>query len=250
MSDLNTRQKETITPGALYIVSTPIGNLADITYRAVYILNEVDLIAAEDTRHTRILLDHYGISTAFKPYHEHNAYKMIPVLLDRLESGEAIALVSDAGTPTLSDPGYRLVHTAINKGIKIIPVPGASALLAALAASGLPTDRVCYEGFLPRKKGRKTRLEQLADEPRTFVIFESPHRIVKTLSNLSDAIGGERRAVVCREMTKKFEEFARGTLDELIDKFTVNNPKGEITLVVEGTGKRSRTRDKRNKYNV
>ncbi len=219
--------------GKLYIVATPIGNLEDITYRAVKVLKDVDLIGVEDTRHSGILLKHYGIDTQTVSYFEHNEEKRSSELVNKLESGMNIAIISDAGTPTISDPGYRLISSATQKGIQIIPIPGASSVLTALTASGFPTDRFCFEGFLPKKKGKKTKLEKLSSEERTMVFFESPQRIVKTLSELLFHFG-DRRAVAARELTKMYEEFHRGNISELVDYFTNTKPRGEFVLIIEG----------------
>ncbi len=225
---------EEIQPGTLYIVSTPIGNLEDITFRAVKILSGVDLIAAEDTRKTKILLDHYSIQKELISYFQFNEAKRTPELIEALKSGSSIAIVSDAGTPGISDPAYRLVRAAIDNGINIIPIPGASALLAALVVSGLPTDGFVFEGFLPHKKGRRTKLEQLKAESRTLILYESPHRILKTLQQLQETFG-DRQVAVAREITKKFEEIFRGTLSDALNYFSSKSIKGEFVLVVKGT---------------
>jgi len=230
---------ETIQHGVLYIVSTPIGNLEDITRRGVTILSGVDLIAAEDTRTTRILLNHLGIEKPLISYFVQNEVRRIPELIQRLQQGSAVALVTDAGTPGISDPAYALIRAALQNEIRVIPVPGASALLAALVASGLPTDRFVFEGFLPHKKGRKTRIGQLKHETRTIVLYESPHRLERTLRELTAELGA-RTAVLARELTKKFEEVRRGTLVQLLDSVQTNPPKGEIVLVVEGCDDRDR----------
>ena len=220
--------------GTLYIVATPIGNLEDVTLRALRILKEVDLIAAEDTRHTRKLLGHYGIDKPLTSCHEHNEKTKARDLVARLERGEKIALVSDAGTPTLSDPGYRLVRQAVEAGVNVVPVPGPSALTAALGASGLPTDRFVFEGFLPAKKGeRRKRLNRLREETRTLVFYEAPHRIKESLADLLDILG-DRELVLGREITKVYEEFIRGRLSEVIAQAEHRELRGEITLVVTG----------------
>jgi len=239
---------ETIRHGVLYIVSTPIGNLEDITRRAVAILSGVDLIAAEDTRTTRILLNHLGIDKPLVSYFVQNEVRRVPELIQRLREGNAVALVTDAGTPGVSDPAYALIRAALQNEIRVIPVPGASAVLAALVASGLPTDRFVFEGFLPHKKGRKSRIAQLKDETRTVVLYESPHRIERTLEELADALGA-RNAVLARELTKKFEEVRRGTLPGLLDSVKTNPPKGEIVLVVEGGNNRGRAAARRSDDN-
>ncbi|MBI4487739.1 MAG: 16S rRNA (cytidine(1402)-2'-O)-methyltransferase [Deltaproteobacteria bacterium] len=221
--------------GVLYIVATPIGNLEDITIRALRILKEVDLIAAEDTRHTKTLLNHYGIRTSLTSYHEHNEKSKAQVLVARLKLGESVALVSDAGTPTLSDPGYRLVHEAIKAGLNIVPVPGASALTAVLSASGLPTDRFVFEGFLSAKKReRRERLRGLREEKKTLVFYEAPHRLKESLEDLLGVLG-DREVVLGREVTKVYEEFIRGRLSEVIAEIQRQEPRGEITLVLRGS---------------
>ncbi len=219
--------------GILYVVSTPIGNLDDITRRAVKVLEEVDAVVAEDTRKTSILLQHLGISKTLISYHEHNEHKRAGELVRRLESGMSLALVSDAGTPGISDPGFLIVRECLKHGIQVVPAPGASALLAALTVSGLPMDRFVFEGFLPHKKGRKTRIESFRDEKRTIILYESPHRIVRTLRELRERLG-DRQAVIGRELTKKFEEVVRGTLSELEQHFESKSIKGEFVLIIAG----------------
>ena len=219
---------------ALYLVATPIGNLGDITLRALETLSGADVLACEDTRVTRVLLDRYGIVNRPYAYHEHNSDEVGPKLIAALEAGKSVALVSDAGTPLVSDPGYRLGQMAIEAGYKVVPIPGASAPLAALVGSGMPSDAFMFTGFLPVKdKGRRDRLAELANVPATLMFFESPHRIGATLAAAADVLGKSRRACVCRELTKTFEEFRRGTLEELSayydDERTV---KGEIVLLV------------------
>lgn len=222
---------------ALYLVATPIGNLSDISYRAVHILKSVDLIAAEDTRTSSVLMNHYLIKTPLKSYHSHNIPTQTPRLIEKLKAGESIALISDAGTPGISDPGYNLVCACVENGIRVIPIPGASAFISALISSGLPTQRFVFEGFLPHKKGRKTRIESLIDETRTMVFYESPHRIHKTLDQLAEAFG-DRKCVLAREISKKFEEFISGTFAELIESVKDKKVKGELVLVVEGNTKK------------
>ena len=231
---------------ALYLVATPIGNLADISYRAVHILKSVDLIAAEDTRTSSVLLNHYLINTPLKSYHSHNIPTQTPRLIEKLKAGESIALISDAGTPGISDPGYNLVCACVENEIRVIPIPGASAFISALISSGLPTQRFIFEGFLPHKKGRKTRIESLIDETRTIIFYESPHRIHKTIDQLNVALG-ERRAVLGREITKKFEEFLSGTLQELSETLLDKKVKGELVLIVEG---KSKEKESKNKYQI
>jgi 16S rRNA (cytidine1402-2'-O)-methyltransferase len=223
------------TCGILYVVATPIGNMDDITLRTLKVLQAVDRIAAEDTRHTGRLLTHHGIKTPLVSYHEHNERQRTAELLAGLVRGESIALVSDAGTPAISDPGYVLVHEAVQNGIAVSPIPGASALVAALSASGLPTDAFTFLGFPPRKSGRRQRvLESLKEEERTMIWYESPHRILRFLEDVRQ-IMGDRSAVIGREMTKRFEEFLRGSLSELIRELAARDDiKGEITLLVAG----------------
>jgi len=224
---------EVVEKSTLYLVSTPIGNLADFSYRAVRILNEVDLIAAEDTRTSSVLLRHYEIKTRTSSYHSYNLKTETARLVKKLQDGLAIALISDAGTPGISDPGYKLVQACVGADIPVVPIPGAAAFIAALVASGLPTNRFVFEGFLPLKKGRKTRLEFLALEERTIVFYESPHRIIKTVRDLHQ-YWGDRKCVMGREITKKFEEFYRGRLSELQEHLNQKKVKGEIVLVVAG----------------
>lgn len=220
--------------GTLYVVSTPIGNLEDITLRAIRILKEVAIIAAEDTRHTQKLLSHFDIHTTLTSYHDFNKEEKTPVLLSKMAEGASIAIVSDAGTPTLSDPGFYLIREAIRAGLPVSPIPGPAAALAALAVSGLPPDRFVFEGFLPKKKGaRARRLEQLKPDPRTLIFYESPFRIVGLLEEIKTILG-DRPVVVAREITKMFEEFIRGTVTEVLEKIGKKTMKGEITLVVGG----------------
>jgi len=222
-------------PGTLYIVATPIGNLEDITLRAMRVLKEVDLIAAEDTRHTQHLLNHFGIRTPLTSYHEHNERSKARQLIERLREGKNVALVSDAGTPAISDPGFRIVVEAVAAGINIVPIPGASALTAVLSAGGLPTDRFVFEGFLPAKsKERRARLQALSAENRTLVFYEAPHRLKETLNDML-AILGERDVVVAREVSKAYEEFLRGHLGSVMQQIGERTIKGEVTLLVKGT---------------
>lgn len=226
-------------PGTLYIVATPIGNLEDITLRALRVLKDVDLIAAEDTRHTEALLTRYGIPTSLTSYHEHNERLKARDLVSRLEKGESIALVSDAGTPTVSDPGYRLILEAQKAGIRIVPIPGPSALTAVLSASGLPTNRFVFEGFLPVKPGqRRERLRSLAGETRTILFYEAPHRIKATLTDLREILG-DREIVLAREVTKVYEEFLRGPISEVSAQLEQKKVLGEITLVVKGSDRKA-----------
>ena len=221
-------------PGTLYIVGTPIGNLEDITFRAVRILQAVDAIAAEDTRHTGKLLHHFQITTPQISYHEHNRITRTGELVERLQQGQAIALVSDAGMPGISDPGYELVKACVEAGLTVVPIPGCSAVVAALIASGLPSDRFVFEGFLPAKpKDRRAHLERLTSESRTLVFYEAPHRLRQTLQDLG-VLGGDREIVLAREITKLHEEFWRGTIAEAIDQYRDREPMGEFTLVLAG----------------
>lgn len=223
------------TPGTLHIVSTPIGNLGDLSARAVDVLRTVAAVLAEDTRHTRVLCDRFDIRTPLVAYHEHNEAKATPGLVARLRSGESLALVSDAGTPLLSDPGSRLVRAAIEAGVPVSPVPGASALLAALAGAGLATDRFTYFGFLARKGGERSRtVAEIAALPHTAVLYEAPGRVGETLADLEAAGAGAREAVVARELTKQFEEFRRGTVAELARYYGEHEARGEVVLLVAG----------------
>ncbi|MBI3111083.1 MAG: 16S rRNA (cytidine(1402)-2'-O)-methyltransferase [Ignavibacteriales bacterium] len=221
------------SPGTLYLVATPIGNLDDITYRAVKVLSSVDLVAAEDTRKTKILLDHYGIVKPMVSYFNYNERQRAPQLIARLLHGESIAVVSDAGTPGISDPAFYLVREALAQSIPIIPIPGASAFISALIVSGLPTDRFVFEGFLPQKKGRKTKWESLLTESRTIVVYESPHRILKTLAEIATYFG-DRRVVVARELTKKFEEIVRGPVSLVLEELSKKPTRGEYVVIIEG----------------
>ncbi|MHC0063881.1 16S rRNA (cytidine(1402)-2'-O)-methyltransferase [Nostoc sp. UIC 10890] len=222
-------------PGTLYVVGTPIGNLEDITFRAVRILQTVDIIAAEDTRHTGKLLQHFQVKTPQVSYHEHNRTSRIPELLEHLVNNKAIALVSDAGMPGISDPGYELVKACIEAGIPVVPIPGASAAITALSAAGLPTDRFVFEGFLPAKtQQRQEHLESLQTESRTLIFYESPHRLRDTLRDLAFVWGSDRQIVLGRELTKLYEEFWRGTIGDAIAHYSQREPQGEYTLVVAG----------------
>ncbi len=221
----------------LIIVPTPIGNLGDITYRAIEVLGKADLLLAEDSRKTGILLAHYGIKNRPVPHHKFNEHKTASGITKRILNGETVALVSDSGTPGISDPGFLLVRTCLELNIEVECLPGATALLPALINSGLPTDRFCFEGFLPHKKGRQKRLNEIKEEKRTMVFYESPHRLLKTLQQLSETLGRERRASVSREITKMYEENIRGTLDEIISHFSSSRIKGEIVIVVAGREK-------------
>jgi len=228
----------------LYIVATPIGNLSDISERAVQILKQVDLIAVEDTRHSGKLLQHSGVSTPMQALHEHNEAKKVEQLIDLLAAGKSIALISDAGTPLISDPGYQLVKAAIDAGIKVSPVPGAAALIAALSASGLPSDAFIFEGFLPNKSaGRLKKLEALADESRTLIFYEAPHRIIDCLEDMQQVFGAERVAVVARELTKTFETIKKDSLENLLSwiKADSNQQRGEFVLLIQGQEKAATT---------
>ena len=221
--------------GTLYIVSTPIGNLEDITLRALRVFKEVAIVAAEDTRHTQKLLTYYKIHTKLTSYHDHNKEEKAQILVQQLKAGCSVALAADAGTPGISDPGYFLVNRCIQDGIPVVPIPGASAFLAALCVSGLPTDSFVFEGFLPRKKAARAKhLEALKMEPRTLIFYESPYRLLQSLSEMQRILG-DRRIVVARELTKVFEEILRGRLSKIIPELSGRSIKGEITLVVEGS---------------
>lgn len=232
-------------PGILYIVATPIGNLEDITLRALRVLKEVDVVAAEDTRHTQILLSHYDIHTPLTSYHEHNEKTKSQELVKRLAQGQNIALVSDAGTPAISDPGFRLVVQAIRAGVRIIPIPGASALIAVLTASGLPTDRFVFEAFLPAKKRqRRERLQTLRDETRTLIFYEAPHRLKDALDDIHELLGN-REAVLAREVSKVHEEFLRGPVSELVRALGSGEIRGEVTLIISGSSGAPRVNEDR-----
>lgn len=231
------REAEHNAPGRLFIVSTPIGNLEDITLRALRLLRECELIAAEDTRHTRKLLSHYDIHTPLTGFRQHRQSRQAPAIVEKIRAGSSVALVTDAGTPGVSDPGWYLIDAALEHGIEVIPVPGPSAAVTLLSISGLPTDRFVFEGFLPVKSGRrKRRLEELVDEPRTMLFYESPHRLLKSLEMMSEVFG-ERPAAVGRELTKLFEEVRRGTLGSILASFSGKKIRGEITVAVAGRGK-------------
>ena len=218
----------------LYVVPTPIGNLEDMTFRAVKVLNSVDLILAEDTRTSGFLLKHYGIKTPMQSHHKFNEHKTLQHVVEKIKSGQNVALISDAGTPAISDPGFMLVRACVEQEFEVECLPGATAFVPALVTSGLPNDRFCFEGFLPQKKGRQTKLKSLAAESRTMIFYESPFPIVKTLTQLAEVLGTERRASVSREISKLYEETVRGTLTVLAEHFTLHPPKGEFVLIVAG----------------
>lgn len=223
--------------GKLYVVPTPVGNLEDMTLRAIRVLKEVDLILAEDTRTSGILLKHFEIKNALQSYHKFNEHQVLESIITRLKAGANIALISDAGTPGISDPGFLVVRECVRNGIEVQCLPGATAFVPALVASGLPDERFCFEGFLPQKKGRMTRLNSLAEETRTMIFYESPYRLVKTLTQFAELFGEERQVSVCREISKIHEESVRGTLAEVIAHFTVAEPKGEIVIILAGKEK-------------
>jgi len=226
-----------MTSGVLYIVATPIGNLEDITLRAIRVLKEADLVAAEDTRHTRHLLDRYQIETQLTSYHDHNKEEKAPVLVARMLEGKNVALVSDAGTPGISDPGYFLINLAIDQQVPVVPIPGATAAIAALSVSGMPTDRFIFEGFLPAKHlARLKRLQELSTEERTIIFYEAPHKIIASVADMLAALG-DRRAVITRELTKVYEESIRGTLSECLKRLHEGTVKGEFTVIVHGASK-------------
>lgn len=220
--------------GKLYILATPIGNLEDISLRTLRLLKEADLVLCEDTRTSGILLKHYDIKQPLQSYHKFNEHQLTERVIAQLQAGKTIALISDAGTPGISDPGFLLARAAVAAGLEVEAPPGATALIPALVKSGLPSDRFCFEGFLPQKKGRQTRLKQLAEETRTMVFYESPYRVLKSLEELAQYCGAERQASVSREITKKFEETVNGSLAELIQHFKTHAPKGEFVIVLAG----------------
>ncbi len=229
----------------LYVVPTPIGNLEDITLRAINVLKTVNVVLAEDTRKSSILLKHLNIHVKLQSHHKFNEHKTVEMVADLIGAGQSVALVSDAGTPGISDPGFLLVRTCLERGIEVECLPGATAFVPALVNSGLPCDKFVFEGFLPQKKGRQTRLEKMATEDRTIVFYESPHRLVKTLTQLGEHLGSDRKASVSRELTKFFEENVRGTLAELTEHFSKKDVKGEIVIVVEGLSKKATVKSNR-----
>lgn len=220
--------------GKLYVVPTPVGNLEDMTFRAIRILKEADLVLAEDTRTSGILLKHFEIKNVMQSHHKFNEHKTVEHVVNRIRGGAMVALISDAGTPGISDPGFLIVRECVRNGIEVQCLPGATAFVPALVASGLPNEKFCFEGFLPQKKGRMTRLKTLVNEHRTMVFYESPYRLVKTLMQFAEYFGAERQASVSREISKIHEETVRGTLSELIKHFTLSEPRGEIVVVVAG----------------
>jgi 16S rRNA (cytidine1402-2'-O)-methyltransferase len=227
----------------LYIIPTPIGNLADMTFRAVTVLKEVDLILAEDTRTSGVLLKHYEIQKPLSPYHQHNEHKIVEHLVQQLQAGKTIALLTDAGTPGISDPAFLLVRACVEAGVIVETLPGATAFVPALVNSGLPTTSFCFEGFFPLKKGRHTLFTKLAQEERTIIFYESPMRLLRTLKDLIPYFGADRKCCVSRELTKKFEENKRGTLQEVHDYFAAKTVKGEIVVVVEGCQNKARIQE-------
>ena len=231
--------------GTLYLVPTPVGNLEDITLRALRILKEADVVLAEDTRTSGILLKHYDIKTRLCSHHKFNEHQTAEAFAARMAAGEVMALISDAGTPAISDPGFMLVRACVERGVEVQCSPGATAFVPALVASGLPCERFTFEGFLPQKKGRATRLEQLKEEPRTMIFYESPYRVVKILAQFSETFGAERRVAACREISKLHEECVRGTMAEVLAHFEENEPRGEFVIVVEGL-----VREKKKSKNV
>jgi 16S rRNA (cytidine1402-2'-O)-methyltransferase len=224
--------------GKLFIVPTPIGNMEDMTLRAINVLKECDLVLAEDTRTSGFLLKHFGIETIMQSHHKFNEHQTLQQIIQRLRGGANIALISDAGTPAISDPGFLLVRECIREGIEVECLPGATAFVPALVMSGIPCDRFCFEGFLPQKKGRLTRLKALSDETRTMVFYESPYRLIKTLTQFAEFFGADRYVSVSREISKIYAETVRGTLSALIDHFTENEPRGEFVIVVSGQSDR------------
>ncbi len=218
----------------LYLVPSPIGNLGDITYRAVEVLKNADVILCEDTRTSSVLLKHYGIQKPLTPYHQHNEHKVLAHLLEQIQSGKTFALITDAGTPGISDPGFLLVRECVRNNIPVECLPGATAFVPALIQSGIPANRFVFEGFLPIKKGRQTMMKLLAEEDRTIILYESPHRLVKTLEELAAYLGEDRQAAVCRELTKMFEETRKASLKELAEHYKTAAPKGEIVLIISG----------------
>lgn len=220
--------------GKLYVVPTPVGNMEDMTFRAIRILKEADLILAEDTRTSGILLKHYEIKNAMQSHHKFNEHQTVESIVNRIKGGQTVALISDAGTPGISDPGFLVVRECVRNGIEVQCLPGATAFVPALVSSGLPDERFCFEGFLPQRKGRMTRLNALKEETRTMIFYESPYRLLKTLTQFAEIFGADRPVSVCREISKIHEESVRGTLQEVIAHFTENEPRGEIVIILGG----------------
>lgn len=220
--------------GKLYVVPTPVGNMEDMTFRAIRILKEADLILAEDTRTSGILLKHYEIKNAMQSHHKFNEHQTVESIVNRIKGGQTVALISDAGTPGISDPGFLVVRECVRNGIEVQCLPGATAFVPALVSSGLPDERFCFEGFLPQKKGRMTRLNALKEETRTMIFYESPYRLLKTLTQFAEIFGADRPVSVCREISKIHEESVRGTLQEVIAHFTETEPRGEIVIILGG----------------
>lgn len=220
--------------GKLYVVPTPVGNMEDMTFRAIRVLKEADLILAEDTRTSGILLKHYEIKNAMQSHHKFNEHQTVESIVNRIKGGQTVALISDAGTPGISDPGFLVVRECVRNGIEVQCLPGATAFVPALVSSGLPDERFCFEGFLPQKKGRMTRLNALKDETRTMIFYESPYRLLKTLTQFAEIFGADRPVSVCREISKIHEESVRGTLQEVIAHFTETEPRGEIVIILGG----------------
>ena len=220
--------------GKLYVVPTPVGNMEDMTFRAIRILKEADLILAEDTRTSGILLKHYEIKNAMQSHHKFNEHQTVESIVNRIKGGQTVALISDAGTPGISDPGFLVVRECVRNGIEVQCLPGATAFVSALVSSGLPDERFCFEGFLPQKKGRMTRLNALKEETRTMIFYESPYRLLKTLTQFAEIFGADRPVSVCREISKIHEESVRGTLQEVIAHFTETEPRGEIVIILGG----------------
>lgn len=230
--------------GKLIIVPTPVGNLEDMTFRAIRVLKEVDLILAEDTRTSSVLLKHYEIDTRMQSHHKFNEHQTVEQLAVRMLAGEKMALISDAGTPAISDPGFMLVRECVKQGVEVECLPGATAFVPALVVSGLPNEKFCFEGFLPAKKGRQTRMKDLAQETRTMIIYESPFRLIKTLTQLGEFMGNEREVSVSREISKKFEETVRGSIEKVVAHFMVNEPKGEFVIILAGLNKKEKDKEK------
>jgi len=220
--------------GKLYVVPTPVGNMEDMTFRAIRVLKEADLILAEDTRTSGILLKHYEIKNAMQSHHKFNEHQTVESIVNRIKGGQTVALISDAGTPGISDPGFLVVRECVRNGIEVQCLPGATAFVPALVSSGLPDERFCFEGFLPQKKGRMTRLNALKEETRTMIFYESPYRLLKTLTQFAEFFGADRPVSVCREISKIHEESVRGTLQEVIAHFTETEPRGEIVIILGG----------------